>query len=244
MNPTRIKMKTDRQGRGVGTFASLILLLVVGIGLAAVQPAPAATTGAKVTTNVVSTGSFSGFTVGNLDTDDSNYATSSATSYGVISDFDFNIPAGAQIDNIAVAVTGKTDKNNNTANYDLSLSGNGGSGWTSTQSDSFSSKFDATDTFSDTPANWGWTWGQSGFSNANFQLRIRWSSGSGPLELDLITVTVTYSAPDLSWATGSADFEIWESSSSTWDAGTLRCSGTLSDDNGATIGLIRVLAYE
>ena len=42
MNPTRKNVKSDRQGRGVGTFASLILLLVVGIGLTAVQPAWAA----------------------------------------------------------------------------------------------------------------------------------------------------------------------------------------------------------
>ncbi|MGD8801216.1 MAG: hypothetical protein PVJ44_22055, partial [Desulfobacterales bacterium] len=96
--------------RGVGALQLVLLLLIVCIALTAVQPAVAATDGPRVTTNVVSSGSFSGFTVGNLDTDDSNYATSSSTSYGVISYFDFNIPAGAQIDNIAVAVTGKTDK--------------------------------------------------------------------------------------------------------------------------------------
>jgi hypothetical protein len=41
--------------------------------------------------------------------------------------------------------------------------------------------------------------------------------------------------PDLSWATGSADFKIYQSSNLTWDSGTLVCSGTLSDDNGSTI---------
>jgi len=40
---------------------------------------------------------------------------------------------------------------------------------------------------------------------------------------------------DLTWATGATDFEIWESGSLTWDAGTLICSGTLTDDNGATV---------
>ncbi|MGD8613855.1 MAG: hypothetical protein PVI93_22765, partial [Desulfobacterales bacterium] len=222
--------------RGVGALQLVLLLLIVCIALTAVQPAVAATDGPRVTTNVVSSGSFSGFTVGNLDTDDSNYATSSSTSYGVISYFDFNIPAGAQIDNIAVAVTGKTDKSNHTAYYDVSLSGNGGSSWTADKSDNFGSKFDDTDTLSYTAASWGWSWGPSGFDDENFQLRIRWSSGDGPLDVDLIQVTVTYSAPDLSWATGSADFEIYQSSSTTWDAdGPPVCTGTLSDDNGSTI---------
>jgi len=49
------------------------------------------------------------------------------------------------------------------------------------------------------------------------------------------TVAVHPAVPDLSWATGSADFKIYESSSLTWGAGTLVCSGTLSDDNGSTI---------
>ena len=40
---------------------------------------------------------------------------------------------------------------------------------------------------------------------------------------------------DLSWSTGSADFEIWTSSSLTWDAGTLLCSGTLTDTNTDTV---------
>lgn len=43
------------------------------------------------------------------------------------------------------------------------------------------------------------------------------------------------STPNMTWATGAADFEIWESGSLTWDAGTQICSGTLTDDNAATI---------
>ncbi|MHC4497500.1 MAG: hypothetical protein ACYS21_00135, partial [Planctomycetota bacterium] len=39
-----------------------------------------------------------------------------------------------------------------------------------------------------------------------------------------------YSTPDMTWETGAADFEIWESSSLTWDAGTLVASATLTDD--------------
>ncbi|MBT8331843.1 MAG: hypothetical protein KJP06_05890, partial [Deltaproteobacteria bacterium] len=41
--------------------------------------------------------------------------------------------------------------------------------------------------------------------------------------------------PAPSWATGSADFKIYQSSNLTWGTGTLVCSGTLSDDNGSSI---------
>jgi hypothetical protein len=40
---------------------------------------------------------------------------------------------------------------------------------------------------------------------------------------------------ELTWVTGAADFKIYKSSSLTWGAGTLICSGTLNDDNTDTI---------
>lgn len=43
------------------------------------------------------------------------------------------------------------------------------------------------------------------------------------------------SVQDLTWVTGAADFEIWQSASLTWDAGTLVCSGALTDANADTI---------
>jgi hypothetical protein len=43
-------------------------------------------------------------------------------------------------------------------------------------------------------------------------------------------------APDLTWATGSAEFEIYQSSSPTWDDDSPPvCAGTLTDDNASTI---------
>src|SRR3989344_834769 len=41
--------------------------------------------------------------------------------------------------------------------------------------------------------------------------------------------------PDHTWNTGSADFEIWQSGSLTWDAGTLICGATLTDTNASTV---------
>ncbi len=43
------------------------------------------------------------------------------------------------------------------------------------------------------------------------------------------------SNPAPTWATGSADFKIYQSSNLTWDSGTLVCSGTLNDNNASTI---------
>jgi hypothetical protein len=43
------------------------------------------------------------------------------------------------------------------------------------------------------------------------------------------------SAADLTWSTGGANFKIYQSSSLVWGSGTEVCSGTLSDDNAATI---------
>jgi hypothetical protein len=52
---------------------------------------------------------------------------------------------------------------------------------------------------------------------------------------DSSKIAITGPAPDLTWATGSADFRIFESSNLTWGDGTLVCGGSLSDDNASTI---------
>ncbi len=41
---------------------------------------------------------------------------------------------------------------------------------------------------------------------------------------------------DATWVTGVADFEIWDSSTLSWDADSLVCSAQLTDDNAQTIG--------
>jgi hypothetical protein len=52
---------------------------------------------------------------------------------------------------------------------------------------------------------------------------------------DSSKITINGPAPDLTWATGWADFRIYESSNLTWGDGTLVCGGILSDDNASTI---------
>ncbi len=65
-------------------------------------------------------------------------------------------------------------------------------------------------------------------------IATRYSEYSGTSSDPYLYITYT-ATPDLSWVTGSADFKIYQSSSLTWDAGNLVCSGTLTDDNGSTI---------
>ena len=86
----------------------VLCLLPVCMALIFVQAALAADTGAKTATNVVSSGSnWVGFTVGNLNTSDDNWATNSTdTDYGVVSTFGFGVPTDAQIDGIQVDVEG------------------------------------------------------------------------------------------------------------------------------------------
>jgi CheY-like chemotaxis protein len=221
----------------VHALQGILLLLIVCIGLAAVQPALAATDGPRTGAVLSSGTSWSNFTTTSLSTNDDNRASNSTNDdYGVLNNFGFNIPAGSQIDGIQVDVEGSCSKNK-TVNYAVDLSGNGGSGWTTPpKSDSFTGMTDATHNLGGLSDNWSWTWGAAGFSDTNFRLRIYRTGGSDNLQIDLIQVTVYYTpVPNLSWATGSADFKIYQSSSLIWGAGTLVCSGTLSDDNGSTI---------
>lgn len=71
-------------------------------------------------------------------------------------------------------------------------------------------------------------------SGNRFYGRIDTSTGN--LELNHAWVVVQISLPpDLTWIAGSNNFKIYNSSSLTWDSGTLACQGTLDDTNGNTI---------
>jgi hypothetical protein len=175
----------------------ILLLLIVSIWLICGQTVQAADTGVKTATNIVSSGSsWSGFTVANLNSSDDTRASNGTNNdYGVISDFTFGVPAGAQIVGIKVDVEGSNSKNNQTVNYAVALSGNTGGGWTTAKTDTFTDNGDDTDTLGGPSDDWGWTWGAAGFSNTNFQLRIYRTGGANDLRIDLIQVTVYYSVP-------------------------------------------------
>ncbi|MGD9280419.1 MAG: hypothetical protein PVF60_05990, partial [Desulfobacterales bacterium] len=249
MNLTAAKIKTRMQarspeGRGRRGFAGLILLLVVCMGLTFAQPARAADTGYKNPGadggNPTGWNNFSYTTLASAT--GSQTDSPDDTTPGFVSTFTFGIPAGAQIDGIEVHVYGYSSKNNQTSTFGVELSGDNGSTWTTTG---------YTGTFTDSSPyenvylggsadDWGWAtagWDGDNCSNSNFQLKI-WNTTTGQSKpgFEQLRVRIWYTtAPDLSWVTGSADFKIYQSSSLTWGAGTLVCSGTLSDDNGSTI---------
>ena len=161
MIAARKTARSREQGPGRGCMGAfmLLLLLLVCIPLTDVQPVLAADTGARVTTNIVSSGTnWSGFTVANLNSSNDVRATNgTSTDYGVVSNFTFGVPAGAQIDGIKVDVEGSNSNNNKTVNYAVALSGNGGSGWTTAKTDAFTNNVDDTDTLGGASDDWGWT---------------------------------------------------------------------------------------
>jgi hypothetical protein len=61
-----------------------------------------------------------------------------------------------------------------------------------------------------------------------------WSSDANlPIYRELLLAE--YKPPDPTWVLGSAQFDIYQSSSTTWDSGTLICSATLTDNNSSTV---------
>jgi hypothetical protein len=249
MNLTAAKIKTRMQARGPDGrsrrgFAGLILLLVVCIGLCFAQPARAADTGYLTPgADGGNPAGWTNFSYTTLASATGSQADSPAdTTPGFVSTFTFGIPAGAQIDGIEVHVYGYSSKNNQTSTFGVELSGDNGSTWTTT---GYSGTFTDNSPYENvylggSTDDWGWAtagWDGDNCSNSNFQLKI-WNTTTGQSEpgFEQLRVRIWYTtAPDLTWASGSADFKIYESSSLTWGAGTLVCSGTLSDDNGSTI---------
>jgi len=75
-------------------------------------------------------------------------------------------------------------------------------------------------------------------TNMDTQLYFTGTATSATASTSWLIIQVSglaVTAPDLTWNTGAADFKIYQSSSLTWGAGTLICSGTLTDTNADTI---------
>jgi hypothetical protein len=194
-----------------------VCLLAVCIAITFARPVLAADTGAKTATNIVSSGSWSNFTVGYLNASEDNRATNATNNnYGVVSTFAFGVPAGVQIDGIQVDVEGSNSKNNKTVNYEVQLSGNGGTVWTTARADTFTDDGDDTDTLGGASDDWGWTWGTTGFSDANFRLRIYRTGGTNDLRVDLIQVTVYYSVPSFTQASFRGRNDSGNETTATW----------------------------
>jgi hypothetical protein len=196
----------------------VLCLLPVCIALTFARPVLASDTGAKTATNIVSSGSWTNFTVGYLNASDDNRASNgTANNYGVVSTFGFGVPAGVQIDGIQVDVEGSCSKNK-TVNYAVELSGNGGTGWSAARAETFDGTTDVTQNLGGPADDWGWSWGVAGFSDANFRLRIYRTTGNNDVRVDLLQVTVYYSVPSFTQASFRGRKDDGDETAASWKA--------------------------
>ena len=192
-------------GRGAGALQLVLLLLTVCIGLAFVQPARAADTGAMTAGNIEATNGWSNFTVPSLSSASGSLAASpNGTGEGIVSQFAFGVSAGARIDGIQVHVKGQSDKNNQTSIFGVELSGDGGTTWTSTgYTGTFTDSSPQEDVYlGGSSLDWGWAsagWDGDNFSDTpgsnQFRLKI-WNTNTGGADPDveLLEVTVWYTS--------------------------------------------------
>ncbi|MDO8716238.1 MAG: hypothetical protein Q7J73_05460, partial [Dehalococcoidales bacterium] len=70
----------------------------------------------------------------------------------------------------------------------------------------------------------------------NTDTRVKVTAGTGMVHSSWLIHQISgLNDADLSWVTSSAAFKIYQSGSLSWNAGTLKCSGTLTDDNNSTV---------
>ncbi len=156
-----------------------------------------ADTGFKTTGVVVSTGGWSNLTTARINTSDNSYATGAGSSYdvGVLSTFDFGIPAGVTIDGIEIQAEFRTETTGWSANLRFSLSGNGGISWTDTKLQTNNKASDVTKTYGGPDDTWGKAWEADELSDNNFRVKIEGyvpSSSNQDCMVDLVVIKVYY----------------------------------------------------
>jgi methionine-rich copper-binding protein CopC len=187
------------------------------------------------------TSSGSGWTTpGNTTSSNDAYAIYNSTGQTdlILSNFGYSIPSTATISGITVVSEGNgAGSTAARRQYRIGLTKNASAlagtrktGQQFTTSDSDITSGSGSDL-------WGTTWTYSEINASGFGVLISDNDTTAhALNFDYVRVTITYTIPgDPTWVTGSANFAIYESSSTTWGSGTLRCSGTLTDDNAATV---------
>jgi hypothetical protein len=179
--------------RRLATQAALSLALLLGLD----SPAHATSTSYRTVGAVVPpTGSWTGFTLANLDTSDASRATTTTDNdYGVVSTFGFGVPPTSTILGIAVYIEASRNAAGTTVDYAVQLSWDGGVSWTAAKADDVASATDVIDTLGGAADTWGRTWSSAEIGDANFQLRIYRTGGTGTLRVDHIRAEVFYRAP-------------------------------------------------
>ena len=148
-------------------------------------------------------GTVAGFGFGEVleeiyDWDTTSGAGSGTTLYA-------SIPDGATIDGITVEMEAKGVKA--LGGFDVYLSGDGATSFTTPKSNTFSATVLEPKTYGGTAEDWGHTWSKSNFSDANFYIKVE-ATGAVGQEADYIKVKVTYTkvsntAPSINTSTES-----------------------------------------
>jgi hypothetical protein len=132
---------------------------------------------------------------------DTNSGTSTTTSCTatqkdrhVLSNFGFNIPAGAAIQGIEVKLNSRVDSTSGSPRFCVQLSWNGGASWTSTITSGTLSTAETIYTLGGVANTWGRTWTNTDFNDANFRVRLTMiaSNTSRDFSLDWVGVQVRY----------------------------------------------------
>ena len=217
-----------------------IIALVLISGLVLFGTARADVTGWKTAGAIVASGSWSNFTLNQINTSNNARATvATINSYGVCSNYQFNIPTGSTINGLEVRVEGSSSTTG-TVNYAVQLSWDLGITWTAAKTNSFTGTTDANQTLGGTADTWARSWTAAELSNPLFQFRI-YKTGGANLRVDLIQIQVHFTPPLVSLA----DHLAGQKENAFLNAGLL--SGAellafqLTNNSGSIINLTQVL---
>ena len=113
--------------------------------------------------------------------------------------YNFNLPANTVINGIEVRLDWWLDSTYGTNSMSVQLSWDGGTNWTSLQTNSAESTSDTNNKILGSPTNtWGRTWSASNFTNSNFRLRVVSNSNYGTRDffLDWVPIKIYYTSID------------------------------------------------
>jgi len=133
----------------------------------------------------------------NCYSSNNTYATTTSTTFinGTVSTFAFGVPANAIIDGIEVTAEFSAQFGGVVATIQLSVSGNGGSSYTATKSDTVSGSTDTTRTYGGATDLWGESsFSEYGTQDGNFYVKVEGKTGSFGLQcrLDHLQVKIYY----------------------------------------------------
>ena len=154
-----------------------------------------ADTGLNTAANVTNT-SWTSISSSNIDTSDDTRATATGSTYLVAEayNFSFGVPSGATIDGIEIQAEFSASLAGIIASLRLSVSGNGGSAYSSTKEDTVTGTTDTTRIFGGATDLWGASFSEYGTQDGNFFVKVEGKTNSAgrSCRLDYLAVKIYY----------------------------------------------------